>query len=79
MIKYSAKNGITVTEMVMVCLITGILTLSTVHMTNNAFLAQASYNEYIRAKQQKNFISERISSKINGTMLRSKSMMINVK
>lgn len=64
MLKYSVKKGITVTEMLVVCVITGVLMLSTVYMTNNAFIGQDEYNKNINARQQKNFISERISSQV---------------
>ena len=62
-----ANKGFNLIELVIVCLITSLLTLATVEVANNAFEAQAGHNLNTRAKQNKNAISERISSKIKET------------
>ena len=58
------RKGLSLTEAVIVCLITAVLTLSAVEMLSHAFAGEVGINKNIRARQYKNAISERISSKI---------------
>ncbi|MFW5879766.1 MAG: type II secretion system protein [bacterium] len=62
MSKNNKQYGISLIELVMACLITGILTLSAAEMLGGAFDAQIGHNRNIRAKQHKNILTERISS-----------------
>ncbi len=60
----SSKNGINLTELIMVCVITGFILLSTSEMMQASFQGQIDYNKNLSVKQYKNVVSERISSKI---------------
>ncbi|OGI00616.1 MAG: hypothetical protein A2Y25_04490 [Candidatus Melainabacteria bacterium GWF2_37_15] len=62
--KNLAKNGLSLIELIIVCMITGVLLLSTAEISSRAFEAQVGHNLSTRAKQNKNAISERISSKV---------------
>ena len=58
------KSGISLTEAIIVCLMTSILTLSAVEMISHAFGSQVAVSKNVKARQYKNNLSERISSKI---------------
>ena len=64
MFKKNAKSGITLTEAVIVCLITGFLAISAADMISSSFESEIAYSKNIRARQYKNVISEMISSQV---------------
>ncbi|HSA06466.1 MAG TPA: hypothetical protein P5556_04745 [Candidatus Gastranaerophilales bacterium] len=64
MSKNTYRKGITLIETLLVCLITGLLAFSASQILAGSYEAQIGYNKNIRAKQHKNSISERISSRV---------------
>lgn len=67
MVLTSKHKGFTLSELLVVSLMTAMVTLASIDMIAQCFQVEVSYNKYLKAKQTKNNISGRIINKIKET------------